>query len=77
MDSSRDGPEFAVAASAIRQTTPVDFNLESRSEIGQLARGGGSGRVERPLGGTGPFLGFDRGPGGSGFSEPPIYCWRS
>lgn len=47
MSSSRDALEFAVAASALKQTTPGDFNLASADEIAKLAGGGGSGRVER------------------------------
>ena len=39
--------EFAVAASCLKQTIPGDFNLVSRSEVEKLARGSGSGRVER------------------------------
>lgn len=39
--------EFAVAASALKQTIEGDFNLVSLKEIEELASGGGSGRVKR------------------------------
>ncbi len=39
--------EFAVAASALKQTIPGDLNLTSSSEVEKLAQGSGSGRVER------------------------------
>ncbi|MEM9082758.1 MAG: sugar kinase [Planctomycetota bacterium] len=45
--SSRDALEFAVAASALKQTIPGDFNLVSVDEVDKLAGGDGSGRVER------------------------------
>ncbi|MEM1330144.1 MAG: sugar kinase [Planctomycetota bacterium] len=44
---TRDALEFAVAASALKQTIPGDFNLSSEAEIKKLAEGDGSGRVER------------------------------
>ncbi len=46
-DDTRDALEFAVAASCLKQTIPGDFNLVSREEVEKLARGSGSGRVER------------------------------
>lgn len=39
--------DFAVAASALKQTIEGDFNLVSLKEIEDLALGGGSGRVSR------------------------------
>jgi 2-dehydro-3-deoxygluconokinase len=45
--STRDSLEFAVAASCLKQTIPGDFNLVSVDEVDKLARGSGSGRVER------------------------------
>lgn len=47
MDDTRAALEFAVAASALKQTIPGDVNLATADEIGALAKGGGSGRVER------------------------------
>ena len=38
---------FAVAASALKQTIPGDLNLTSAVEVEKLAAGSGSGRVER------------------------------
>ena len=38
---------FAVAASALKQTLPGDFNLTSAAEVERLAGGDASGRVER------------------------------
>jgi len=38
---------FAVAASALKQTIPGDFNRVSAAEVDQLARGDASGRVQR------------------------------
>ena len=39
--------EFAVAASALKQTIPGDFNLVSVAEVERLAAGDASGRVSR------------------------------
>ena len=39
--------DFAVAASALKHTIPGDFNLARLSEIEALAKGDGSGRVQR------------------------------
>ena len=39
--------EFAVAASALKQTIPGDFNLVTREDVEGLAGGDGSGRVQR------------------------------
>ena len=44
---SREALEFAVAASCLKQTIPGDFNLVSVQEVENLAKGSGSGRVER------------------------------
>ena len=38
---------FAVAASALKQTIPGDFNRVSVAEVDRLAAGDGSGRVRR------------------------------
>ena len=46
-DDTRDALEFAVAASCLKQTIPGDFNLVSPAEVRKLAKGSGSGRVER------------------------------
>ncbi len=45
--NTRDALEFAVAASCLKQTIPGDFNLVSAAEVKKLAKGSGSGRVER------------------------------
>jgi 2-dehydro-3-deoxygluconokinase len=42
-----DALRFAVAASALKQTIPGDFNRVSIAEIDALARGDASGRVQR------------------------------
>lgn len=44
---TRDALEFAVAASCLKQTIPGDFNLVSKEEVVKIAKGGGSGRVDR------------------------------
>lgn len=44
---TREALEFAVAASCLKQTIPGDFNLVSVDEVVKLAKGSGSGRVER------------------------------
>ena len=46
-NDTREALEFAVAASCLKQTIPGDFNLVSRAEVDALARGDGSGRVQR------------------------------
>ncbi len=46
-DNTRDALEFAVAASCLKQTIPGDFNLVNAEEVEKLAKGSGSGRVER------------------------------
>ncbi len=46
-NNSKDTLEFAVAASCLKQTIPGDFNLVSIDEVEKLAKGSGSGRVER------------------------------
>ncbi len=46
-DNSKEALEFAVAASCLKQTIPGDFNLVSVDEVQKLAKGSGSGRVER------------------------------
>ena len=38
---------FAVAASALKQTIPGDFNRVSVDEVERLVKGDGSGRVQR------------------------------
>src|SRR5262249_38927411 len=48
--TGRSGAEslrFAVAASALKQTIPGDFNRVSAAEIDAVARGDASGRVQR------------------------------
>jgi 2-dehydro-3-deoxygluconokinase len=48
--AGRDGAaalEFAVAASALKQTIPGDFNRVSVEEVDRLAAGDASGRVQR------------------------------
>lgn len=45
--NTKDALEFAVAASCLKQTIPGDFNLVSVEEVEKLAKGSGSGRVER------------------------------
>jgi 2-dehydro-3-deoxygluconokinase len=46
-NNTKDSLEFAVAASCLKQTIPGDFNLVSIDEVEKLAKGSGSGRVER------------------------------
>ena len=46
-DTAEAALEFAVAASALKQTIPGDLNLTSAEEVEKLAGGSGSGRVER------------------------------
>jgi len=46
-DNSKDALEFAIAASCLKHTIPGDFNLVSIDEVDKLAKGSGSGRVER------------------------------
>ncbi len=45
--SHEDALRFAVAASALKQTIPGDFNRVSVSEVDALAKGDASGRVQR------------------------------
>jgi len=45
--STKDALEFAVAASCLKHSIPGDFNLVSVDEVEKLAKGKGSGRVER------------------------------
>jgi 2-dehydro-3-deoxygluconokinase len=45
--NAEDALNFAVAASALKQTIPGDANLTSAAEVEKLAGGSGSGRVER------------------------------
>ncbi len=45
--NTKEALEFAVAASCLKQTIPGDFNLVSVEEVDKLAKGSGSGRVER------------------------------
>ncbi len=46
-ESTKDALEFAVAASCLKQTIPGDFNIISADEVEKLAKGSGSGRVDR------------------------------
>ena len=46
-ENTRDALEFAVAASCLKQTIHGDFNLVTVDEVEKLAKGSGSGRVER------------------------------
>ena len=46
-DDAEAALDFAVAASALKQTIPGDLNLTSADEVEKLAGGSGSGRVER------------------------------
>ncbi len=45
--SHDDALRFAVAASALKQTIPGDFNRASLAEVDALAGGDASGRVQR------------------------------
>ena len=45
--TDRAALEFGAAASCLKQTIPGDFNLISVREVEQLAKGKGSGRVQR------------------------------
>ena len=45
--SAPDALEFAVAASCLKHSIPGDFNRVSIAEVEQLAKGDGSGRVNR------------------------------
>ncbi len=47
MDSVGEALEFAVAASALKQTIPGDFNLVDAAEVKALAGGSANGRVQR------------------------------
>ena len=47
MDNQGEALEFAVAASALKQTIPGDFNLVSVDEVKALAGGSANGRVQR------------------------------
>lgn len=47
MPSVAEALEFAVAASALKQTIPGDFNQVSAAEVKALAEGAGNGRVQR------------------------------
>ena len=47
MPSMDEALEFAVAASALKQTVPGDFNLMSVDEVKALAGGSANGRVQR------------------------------
>ena len=46
-DDKQAALEFAVAASCLKHSIPGDFNRVSAAEVDALAKGGGSGRVER------------------------------
>lgn len=45
--SNEDAIEFAVAASCLKHSIEGDYNMVSVDEVKQLARGSGSGRVQR------------------------------
>ena len=47
LEDTKQALEFATAASCLKQTIPGDFNLVSIDEVQKLAKGSGSGRVER------------------------------
>lgn len=47
MPSQAEALEFAVAASALKQTIPGDFNLVTAAEVAALAGGSANGRVQR------------------------------
>lgn len=47
MPTQGEALEFAVAASALKQTIPGDFNLVSTDEVMALAAGNANGRVQR------------------------------
>lgn len=46
-DDFKNALEFAVAASALKQTIPGDFNMVSEAEVEKLKGGDASGRVQR------------------------------
>ena len=46
-EEAAEALEFAVAASCLKQTIPGDVNLSTADEVEKLAKGSGSGRVER------------------------------
>ncbi len=46
-ENTKDALDFAVAASCLKHTIHGDFNLVSVAEVENLAKGNGSGRVER------------------------------
>jgi 2-dehydro-3-deoxygluconokinase len=45
--SMSDAAEFGVAASALKHTIPGDLNHATLSEVKDLVKGDGSGRVQR------------------------------
>jgi 2-dehydro-3-deoxygluconokinase len=47
LGSPREALEFAVAGSCLKHSIPGDFNRFSVDEVKALAKGGGSGRVQR------------------------------
>ncbi len=47
MPTQGDALEFAVAASALKQTIPGDFNMATAAEVKALAGGSANGRVQR------------------------------
>ncbi len=47
LSGPREALEFAVAASCLKHSIPGDFNRFTRQEVQALAKGAGSGRVER------------------------------
>ena len=47
LPSEQEALEFAVAASCLKHSIPGDFNRFTASEVQELVKGGGSGRVQR------------------------------
>ena len=47
LESDKDALEFAVAASCLKHTIDGDFNRVTLDEVNRLAKGDGSGRVQR------------------------------
>ena len=47
IDDEQQALEYAVAASCLKHSISGDFNLTRKSEVLALAKGDGSGRVQR------------------------------
>ena len=45
--NAQEAVEYAAAASCLKQTIEMDFNLASVEEVTRLMQGDGSGRVQR------------------------------